>query len=378
MRPAPSQGLDSPVDSTEASLSARMGEASGSRSEPVLADPDSAWGRLFDTAVKNDLALFLGAGTSIANKMPDWGRFAQRLAGLPDTTASGGKLAGTSFEALFGIAKRASGSAWHERVRQELYTGLLEQVSESAARIPGLTLQDFGRGAADGRGRARARARAREFFEETNPVLTELVRMCGNRGKGNSRVGAVLTTNVDGLIQLCDRAVHGSRTLRTIERSSARAEYGKVSLYHLHGYLLPPSARQTSSEAADRLVLTEEDYLVRNDDPNGWASGVLHFVLREFPTIFIGCSMADQLIRRALYRTQREREADLKAKYGEEVVPEKKLRRHFAVLRLDEKYPARNELRSAEFSQLGVWPLWVRNYHDELGGRLGRLRGLLR
>lgn len=351
-------------------MSPRMDRQAGNSVSPPFEAPDRAWDRLFATVAKNDVALFLGAGTSIANRMPDWGRLAQRLAGLPEATASGGKLAGTSFEALFGIARRACGANWHERVREELYAGLLLQMGEVAARVPGLSSQDFGQ-AADGG------SRVRQFFEQTNPVLIEIVRMCGDRGRGNSRVGAVLTTNIDGLIQLCDRAVHGSRMLRTIERSSARAEFGKVSLYHLHGYLLPPLAGRRSSEAADRLVLTEEDYLVRNDDPNGWASGVLHFVLREFPTIFIGCSMADPLVRRALYRTLRERESDLKAKYGEEVVPEKKLRRHFAVLKLDDD-PARNELRGAELSQLGVWPLWVESYDDELRSRLEHLRSLLR
>jgi hypothetical protein len=109
----------------------------------------------------------------------------------------------------------------------------------------------------------------RDFFQKTNPSLSHLIELCSvkdsqKRFIPNPHIGAVLTTNVDSLIQMCDRAGHGSpRILRTIERASTKSKVGKISLYHLHGYITPYEDVDPSVLAPDRLILTEFEYTQR-------------------------------------------------------------------------------------------------------------------
>lgn len=120
----------------------------------------------------------------------------------------------------------------------------------------------------------------KHFFRRTNPVLSELVKACGTSSTGQKSrselIGAVLTINLDCLLQACDRACHGSpRILKTVERATKGPKEGKISLYHLHGYLrIEP--KSPNAEAPDRLVFTEDEYLARNDDPYSWANVTLH------------------------------------------------------------------------------------------------------
>jgi hypothetical protein len=103
-------------------------------------------------------------------------------------------------------------------------------------------------------------------------------------------------------------------------------------LYQLHGYLLPPQAQLPSGEAADGLVLAEAEYLARTDGPYTWANVMLHWAVREFPVVFVGCSMTDELVRRALHRSCLERVAHHIAKRSGKPESEEKRRKHFAVM----------------------------------------------
>ena len=105
----------------------------------------------------------------------------------------------------------------------------------------------------------------------------------------------------------------------------------------------------------------------------------MHWALREFIVIFIGCSMSDPLIRRALYRTRLERMRDWKAKRAGRSEPsESESRRHFAVTCQSEKGSAVDRLIDKSWSQLGIWPLWVRDYEGDMCRRSGGLRDMLR
>lgn len=37
--------------------------------------------------------------------------------------------------------------------------------------------------------------------------------------------------------------------------------------------------------------MTEDDYVARNDGPYAWVNVMLHFLMREMPVLFIGCSL---------------------------------------------------------------------------------------
>jgi hypothetical protein len=202
-----------------------------------------------------------------------------------------------------------------------------------------------------------------KFLRKTNPALFELVKLCGQ-----PNVKMLLTTNLDALLQLCDRAVNGSpKSLRTIERASKSIKNKeKVPLYHLHGYIRPYKT-SSSHEAADVLVLTEREYVERNDDPYNWAAVMLHWALRDSPMIFVGCSMTDSLIRRALFRTRSERLAARKAEGKNNVTP-----RHFVVYRF-EKHLSR-ELFEKSMKLLDLNVLWVEDFEKDLPRRFKVLR----
>ena len=334
---------------------------------------EKAWQRLGSTLRDYDVALFLGAGVSINNKMPTWNEFVAKLGGWSPAERSKLADAGMSPATLCEIAKRGvPARKWTTRVRSAIY----EEFEAQVGATEGLSLSDFGSK------HVRARERVSNFFRAENPVLWEIVRACGVKGSNgefemNERIGAVLTTNVDALLQLCDRAIHGSPgMLRTIERASAETEAGKISLYQLHGYLLPPQAQfahrpgsPSSGEAADGLVLGEAEYLGRTDGPYTWANVMLHWAVREFSVIFVGCSMTDELVRRALHRSCLERMAHHTAKRSGKLESEETLRKHFAVMPLSGDDLVDRALNESA-ATLGVWPLWVRDFDKDLPAKL--------
>jgi hypothetical protein len=130
--------------------------------------------------------------------------------------------------------------------------------------------------------------------------------------------------------------------------------------------------KKETKEAPDALVLTEQEYHSRTDDPFSFATSAILWALREFSCIFIGCSMKDQLMRRSLYRSLREREAALKAeKRTEEELPER-LQRHYAVF-LNAKTEGERFCRENDLESLGVTPLWVSDFDRDLPDKLEAL-----
>jgi hypothetical protein len=338
------------------------------RVDATFQSPQESWNQLRKTVESYDIALFLGAGVSTPNVLPSWKDFIGHLGGWSEDEVAVCMADGMSLISLCEVARSQTTSAkWKESVRHALYEGFRAQVNEHARKIAGLSIADF-----DSKDGAR-RKRVSRFFKATNPVLWEIVRVCGvgasKHPRKNDRIGALLSTNLDALPQLCDRAVHGARILRTVERASTEPHAEKIPLYQLHGYILPPRERPiTRGEAADALVLTESDYVARTDGPYAWANVTLHWAVREFPVVFIGCSMTDDLIRRALLRSCRERSEDYSAKKSVEAA-EITQRRHFAVRRLHREDRV-NRLWNQSAAVLGLWPLWVENYDKDLALRV--------
>lgn len=332
--------------------------------------PDAAWRRFGLVLDRYDVALFVGAGLTIPNRLPNWRKLTSQLAGYDSAHADELSTNNIGLTTQLQLARERSKSPteWVEAVRIALYRDFRVQVAHASEDIAGLAVSDFGNGTDV------SRRRVRDFFALTNPVLLRLVQLCATWRSGefraNSQMGAILTTNLDGLLQLCDRAIHGSpRILRTVERAHKEPHSQKISVYHVHGYLqLAPKV----AEASDSFVLTEDEYLARNDNPYSWASVVLHWALREFPLVFIGCSMTDELVRRALRRSVRERVMHFQAERGDSPVKEHQWRRQFAITELH-KDAAINDAVNLSLAFLGVWPLWVANFEGDLLRRLSEL-----
>ena len=260
------------------------------------------------------------------------------------------------------MTDRLNGS---ELLRESLYQDFRCQLSEK-----GLDFEAFRPML---HSKAPANSKIADYFRDNNRALHEIVRMCAIRENGMARIIALLTTNLDSLIQYCDRAIHGSpRMLRTIERASKSTHSHKVPLYHLHGYLQPFQDTEAKREAADRMILTEQEYIARTDQPYHWAATILHWALVESPVVFIGCSMEDELCRRALYRTRAQRIDDANAESARRGKKHSNPK-HFAVCKFSDE--ATNRFTEQSYALLDLNPLWVRDYKTtELPERLSELR----
>src|SRR5262245_55584557 len=135
-----------------------------------------------------------------------------------------------------------------------------------------------------------------------------------------------------------------------------------------------PKKGDPKDEAADRLILTETEYHDRTDDAYSFANSALLWALREFSCLFVGCSMTDELMRRALYRSLKERKEALRRERADD--KEKRWRRHYAVVEACDRADV-NTLRDRDLKMLGVNPLWVTDFRIDLPRRLKRLSELL-
>lgn len=334
--------------------------------------PDQAWERLERWLDRRQLGLFLGAGVSQKNGIPTWQEFVGRLAGEVGFDGRVASALDISLTRRLSLVRRQfeAGSyerGWADLVRHVLYADYVAQ--RAASGVP------VGEGAG-------LRERLTAYFEASNPVLAACLRLCavpsgpgfvadGGKARHNPRVAAILSYNIDELIQAYDAARHGPfRVTRTIERASKAARPGTISLYQLHGYVraVPGIAEE---EAADHLVVTEQEHHDLTDDPLSFGNAAALRVLREAVCVFVGCSMTDELMRRTLRRWLREHVAALEAapRPDKPEAAEDRVRRHFAVMLLRGS-PEENDLLDADLCLSGVWPLWVQDFDEDLTGRL--------
>lgn len=89
--------------------------------------------------------------------------------------------------------------------------------------------------------------------------------------------------------------------------------------------------------------------------------------------LFVGCSMTDELIRRALRRSVVERIEHLREAHPKAPLKEPDWRRQFAVMKMKEDEGA-NKAINDSLAFLGVWPLWVSDYDKDLPRRIRQLR----
>lgn len=340
--------------------------------------PDS-WNKLesilllSDSEHRRDLAFILGAGVS-GPKMPDWPTLVRDLATKSKCGLEKVQLAqaegwqwpriasyirdsylarGPRIEGLRGLHRHAKAvSKWSKLMRKCMYAGLTTWMNDKGLQFPERLWHTC-----DKAEKHKIASALKDFaarVREERPVLAQIVKMCGaNRKKqvaDGPGIAAVITFNFDSLVQEYDRAIHRSpKALRTIERASKSRHVGKIPLYQVHGLLRPTKPIRSgkedtddgdySKETPDRLVFCEDEYTERSDNLLGFATTTILQSLREHTCIFVGCSMTDELMRRALLRNRKELVDALKA---EEVIPEKwerKLRRHFAVVQVRPSYP---------------------------------------
>ena len=310
---------------------------------------------LFEPYSKSHLALGLGAGVSQASRLPGWNelvcRIAEELPSIGRETANSLLAHGYDATVVATIlrAKCRSLSDFSKLVRSALYRDFpfKQAVSER-------TYGSFA-----------------QHIQDTNSTLHAVGTFCGicdsdETFKPNSRVRAIVTLNIDALLEMYTRARFGSRVLRTIERASASASSFRIHCYHVHGYLVrtltktqKPSA---SEESDDRLILTEGQYFDVVANANGFVNYVLLSLLRDYRFLFIGLSMKDPNLRRALHLSFSERIRELQAEGETQAEAIERSTRHWAIMMRDSA-----ELDTATTTLLeviGVRPIWIKAWSE--------------
>lgn len=301
------------------------------------------------------VALGLGAGVSQESGLPSWNELICRLAeALPNIGRKSAQTlldAGYDATVLATVLRRKveSDADFANRVRQALYRNFPfeEAVGKSNHR------------------------RFAQHIRDTNPTLHAVGSLCGSLIEGekfrpNPRIRAVLTLNIDALLEMYTRARFRGRVLRTVERAAASASASKIHSYHVHGYLvrdLASSVRQArAQEADDRLVLTEQQYFDVVANANGFVNYTMLYLLREYRFLFVGLSMRDPNLRRALHLSFTERIRELEAEGETTAMARNRAARHWAVMaRRDAEVDAATAVL---LEVVGVKPLWVDAYQD--------------
>lgn len=297
------------------------------------------------------LALGLGAGVSQSSNLPGWNelvcRVGDRLGVTRKTVTS---LLDARFDATVVASYLRSRAGSHEK--------FVEAVRASLYR-------DFTFREAVGRGNHR---RFAAHIRETNPTLHAVGTLCGirvddDRYAPNPRVRAIMTLNIDALLEIYTRARFRTRVLRTVERASASASSSRIHSYHIHGFLIRdlPSGRPSRSvESDDRLVLTEQQYFDVVANASGFVNYTMLHLLREHRFLFVGLSMTDPNLRRALHLSFSERVRELQAEGETEADSRRRADRHWAVVQ--RRGREIDAATAGVLHVLGVTPIWIREW----------------
>lgn len=314
-----------------------------------------SWKKLGETYAQDGIFLALGAGVSVGSQLPNWHDLLQRLASV--YLDKGGnqlfdelKNHGFSLPVVASLLEERSSdrSKFIHRVREMLYRNFPyypEGVTKSNRR------------------------RFVRYIQDTNPTLHSIASLCavprenGQTYEANKRIQAIVTFNLDALLQAYVYARYEKRLLRTIERSSASRNPEKINIYHMHGFLrFDPKAGDPAKEAPDAAVLTEQDYFDFFNEPTSLFNYTFLYLLREFSCVFIGLSMQDDNIRRLLHYSKMERLRAFMSE-GMTTVGREKLIRHFAVLKRNGKVHVDKAIEDTLFP-LGTRVLWVDDYAE--------------
>jgi len=215
---------------------------------------------------------------------------------------------------------------------------------------------------------------SRKTFEE-NDTLDSVIRFCaalpgsllapqtGRRIETNPKVGGILTTNYDNLVEGSFGSKFGKKLLKPVGRVGARESLKDrrvIPVYHIHGYVsyVPPEDDPGEVKASKMLVIAEDDYFRTFYDPLGFSNYIAMSFLRRFPCLFIGSAMTDKNLRRFLYHLRQERG-------GSSNGPN-----HFAILRA--RRTAQDDFEDAILLSYGVATIWIKDY-DKIPGILKKV-----
>jgi hypothetical protein len=314
-----------------------------------------SWKRLCETYTGEGIFLALGAGVSAGSQLPNWNGLLERLVQAhlePGEAALYQDLKdhGLSLPVIASLLEERSPS------RKEFIEWVRKGLYRDFPYFPG------------GVDKSNRRQFIRDV-QKRNPTLRSVASLCavthekGRTYEANKRIHAIVTFNLDALLQAYVYARYEKRLLRTVERPSASRNPEKINIYHMHGYLrFDPKAGDLSKEAPDEAVLTEQDYFDFFNEPLSLFNYTFLYLLREFSCLFIGLSMQDDNIRRLLHYSKKERLGAFQHE-GHAPAHREKLARHYAVIQPSGKARVDRAVEET-LDALGTRVLWVEDYAE--------------
>ena len=347
-------------------------------------DEDKILEALKDAYTQDGIALVLGAGVSRDSNIPSWNDLLRVMVkkyvkGADKNTFKQLVKNNLSLTAIASLLEEHCGNRhdFVEAVRETLYDGFPFKNRKVDKYTSGEVVRFIRKGDVKDEFR-KCRVKYRP-----NPTLRSIGALCtvrrmekNRKGKlvprnfSNRRVRAIVTLNMDALLQTYVSAFSTKRLIRTVERPSAEPFAGSINLYHMHGYLhFDPVEKSHKRDSAESVILTEQDYYDFFNQPNKMFNYTFLYLLREYPCLFIGLSMQDENIRRLLHYSKLERMQALANKKGisieqlgkRKALMDKEIKRHFVVL-VRSKNPQVNAANEETLGALGVKVLWLSSY----------------
>jgi hypothetical protein len=254
--------------------------------------------RLVVFAQRGGITLVIGAGVSIARRVPDWESLARRIWAAAfgrrrspweaaDATKSPTRVP-QFLPIIFELAYRKMGEAeFLEALRENLY---------SKVRYPGDDKRF-------------------KWSNETLAVLARLIVQEHRRGS-RRRIKAIITLNCDDLIEQAVNTVAGRAKPRMYEQivsPVARSTHSlwdglgrrpPISLYHIHGFVPSNHTIRYQYDYSDMLVFTDAQYWSTSAAGSTFANRIMTSALSESRCVFVGLSMTDlNLLRWFAVRT---------------------------------------------------------------------------
>lgn len=167
----------------------------------------------------------------------------------------------------------------------------------------------------------------------------------------NSKIGGILTTNYDNLIEGAFHTKYRVKRLKPVTRPTSLEEIkGRIVIpvYHIHGYIRYLGSEDEVDDETPPVIMSEIDYINSFYDPLGFSNYISMSFLRKFPCIFIGSAMTDKNLRRYLYHLNKNK------------VKPKTLDNKFAILHLaDTTQP---EFTDNILESYGVKTIWIKDF----------------
>lgn len=225
---------------------------------------------------KGNITLFLGAGVSADNGLPNWNELVSslffrymaaeewhKIKPFPNYLQAIsrwylGQLGESSDIVVRGLKTGWEGDEYHTALWEVLYNALaLPETSE------GSILLDH---------------------------LGEII------SASQEKIKSVITYNYDSLLeQTLDRI--NKRSFQSVYSSESFSR-GKFPVYHVHGYI--PYHDNSEKKSYGQIILSEEDYNAIVSDNNYWGNLVQVTALASTTNIMIGLSLTDRNLRRIL------------------------------------------------------------------------------